>query len=45
MKIIAYFPLNGRHSKLTRQRAILDDFVEMKGAVVLDEFIETEPGL
>lgn len=45
MKIVAYFPLHGRHSKLTRQRKVLEDFVEMKQATVLAEFVETEPGL
>lgn len=45
MKIVAYFPLVGRHSKLTRQRAILDDYIKMKRATVLDEFVESEVGL
>lgn len=45
MKLIAYFPLVGRHSKLKRQRKALEDFVEMKRAAVCDEFVESEPGL
>lgn len=45
MKLIAYFPLVGRHSKLKRQRKVLEGFVEMKRATVLAEFVESETGL